>query len=360
MSETLERWLDASVGETRAALVRGGRAIAITIRRASEDGRRARWGEVYAARVRTVDKRLRGAFVDLGLRGDTGFLPLDAGGAVRRRDGSRAPVREGDAIVVSVAREGARDKGPVLQLLSEAHPGGAPRRISRHESDDALEGAAADLRARAALDAAIAEALSPRVALKDGGALVIEPTAALVAVDVDAAGRKGSGDPEKFALDLNIAAAWELARQLRLRNLGGIVAVDFVSLRAHASRAALEAAVKEAFAGDPWGVQTTRLSRFGVMELARAQLCAPLHERLCEGGVLSLESAALSLLRAIESAGAAERGRRIEARAPPDVLAWLQSAPFDWRGALDERLGARWAIEAASGAARESIDVRAL
>jgi len=357
----LATWRDASVGETRQALVQGGRAVALSILRASEDGVRARWGEVYVARVTSVEKKLRGAFVDLGVRGDAGFLPLDSTGAVRRRDGARTPMRDGLGVVVAVTREAARGKGPVLTLLSEPHPGGASRRLSRHESDSELAAiAGADMDARAALDAAFEEALAVQAPIPGGGVLTIEPTAALVALDVDAAGRTGSGDPEKFALDLNIAAAREIARQVRLRDLGGILAIDFVSMRQNVSRGALEAAAKAAFAGDPWGVQMTRLSRFGVMELSRPQLRTPLHERLCEGaGRLSVESLALAALRAIERAGASEPSRRIEARVSHDLMVWLDGAAFDWRGEMMGRIGPRWSVEAHEGA-REKLDVRAV
>jgi hypothetical protein len=85
---------------------------------------------------------------------------------------------------------------------------------------------------------------------------------ALVAIDVDAGGRAGSGDPERFALDLNVAAAHEAARQIRLRGLGGVIAIDFVSLRSKGHNKQLEEAVRAAFAGDPWSVQFGALSRF--------------------------------------------------------------------------------------------------
>ncbi|MBI1187073.1 MAG: hypothetical protein GC206_07045 [Alphaproteobacteria bacterium] len=347
----LSMWRDAGVGETREALVEDGRAIALSMLRASEHGARARWGETYAARVTRVEKKLRGAFLDLGLSEDVGFLPLDSAGAVHRRDGSRASVKNGQAVVVSVVREAARGKGPVLALTAQPHPGGAPRRLARHETDETLAAhAGADMNVRAALDAAFDEAVETAVAIPGGGALSIEPTAALVAIDIDAAGRAGSSDPEKFALDLNVAAAREIARQVRLRDLGGLIAIDFVSMRQTTSRAALEAAAKQAFAGDPWGVQQTRLSRFGVMELARPQVRTPLHERL-----RGPETLALKALREIERAGVAEPARRVVATVPHAAIAWLEAARLDWRGGLDARLGPRWEIAAHDGA---RVDVR--
>src|SRR6185436_21011282 len=105
--------------------------------------------------------------------------------------------------------------------------------------------ASSEMRER--LDALVEESLSLTAPIPGGGALTIEPTAALVAIDVDAGGRQGSGDPERFALDLNIAAAGEAARQIRLRNLAGLIAIDFVSMRAKSHAKQLEEAVRAAF-----------------------------------------------------------------------------------------------------------------
>jgi Ribonuclease G/E len=366
MSATGAILVDGAIGETRQALVRpdkagAGRVIALDVLRASDEGRRARWGETYAGRVRTVDRLRRGAFVDLGLKDDVGFLPLDAGGFARGADGGRVALKEGEPIAVAVTREAARAKGPALRLLQGAPPR-APARLARPEGDEEfarVKPASADVRAR--IDAAIEDALARRAPIPGGGTLTIEPTAALVAIDVDAGAREGVNDPERFALDLNIAAAQEAAQQVRLRGLGGIIAIDFVSLRRKSDRDALESAVKEAFADDPWGAQFGRLSRFGVYELARPQLRAPLHERLCDGdGRLSLETVALAALRAIEREANAAAGRRIIAALAPDIIAWLEAADLPWREALAGRIGPRFAIEAQPGAPRDRIDVRAV
>jgi Ribonuclease G/E len=358
----VRRLVDAAIGETREALLRDDRIVALNILRASEEGARARWGELHTGRVRSVERRLRGAFVDLGLKEDIGFLPLDARGEARRRDGARVALRSGDAVVVSVSREAARTKGPVLELTAEPHPGGAPQRLMRPDCDlDLISAKPADAQTRADIDAAIEDALARTAPIPGGGALIIEPTAAFVAIDVDAGARSGSADPERFALDLNIAAAGEVARQARLRNLGGILAIDFVSMRAQASRKALEGAVKAAFSDDPWGAQFAPLSRFGVMELVRPQLHTPLHERLCDpDGRAGVETVALSALRAIEREAHASSGRKIVASLAPEVAAWLEASLIPWRAELANRIGLRWTVEAAPGAPRERIDVHAV
>ena len=365
MSEKLETWIDAAIGETREALVRAGRPIALRVLRASDEGRRARWGELYCARVTSVDRRRRGAFVDMGLKQDQGFLPLDKDGRVRLAKREGVALSEGQGVVVSVTREGARGKGPVLDLIEIGHDGQTPRRIGRHDCDSELvQAKSADGGMRAKLDALIEDALARTAPIPGGGLLTLEPTAALVAIDVDSGARAGSGDPERFALELNLAAASEAARQIRLRNLGGVIALDFVSMRAKSHRAQLEAAVRGAFAGDPWSVQFGALSRFGVFDLARAQLRAPLHEQMRDDeGRLSVESVALMALRAIEREARATTGRQIACTVASEVKAWLDGAEFDWRGGLGNRIGLRWTLDAPPPGApwpREKIDARAL
>jgi ribonuclease E len=359
MSEPLETWIDASIGETREALVRDGRPIALRIARASDEGARARWGELYCARVREIDRRRRGAFLDLGLSEQHGFLPLGEDGKFRIRRERRA-LTEGQGVIVSVTREAARGKNPVVELTETGHDGEAPHRLAQHDVDAELVLARpADAPMRAKLDAAVEDALARTAPIPGGGILTIEPTAALVAIDVDAGGRAGSGDPERFALDLNIAAAHEAARQIRLRNLGGLIFIDFVSLRAKSQAKHLEEAAREAFAGDPWSIQFGGLSRFGVFDFARSQLRTPLHEQLRDpDGRLSLETVALMALRAIEREARAQTGRQIACTVAPEVKAWLDAAQFDWRAQLSNTIGMRWTLDAQPGP-RDRIDARA-
>lgn len=116
--------------------------------------------------------------------------------------------------------------------------------------------------------------IRPYVLLPGGGSVIIEPTAALVAIDVN------SGADRRSNLEINVEAAQEIARQLRLRNLGGIVAVDFLKLKTAKDRAALEKALTAAFDDDPCTVQIHGLTGLGLMELTRARRTPPLQDRL--------------------------------------------------------------------------------
>jgi len=116
----------------------------------------------------------------------------------------------------------------------------------------------------------LAEALGREVALSNGGFLIIEPTAALTAIDVNGAGRP---------LDIDLAAVPEIARQLRLRGIGGIVVIDFVDLDARSDRARLGAALRAAFAEDPADIQLYPMSPLGLVELSRQRTGPSLAER---------------------------------------------------------------------------------
>lgn len=338
-------WLDGAVGETRMALVQKGRPVSLRVWRWSDDGRRARHGEIYIARVTGVDTSRRGAFLDLGLSEETGFLPLDGSGRVPMRTGPRK-VREGELVTVEIRREGGGIKGPVAGLLLE--PGaGAPRRLAAAESDAPLRNAApAPLETRAALDEIFERALAPQAALSGGGVITIETTQALTAVDVDAGARPGNSDPNRFVRDLNIEAAQDIAVELRLRSIGGLVVIDFLNMSRQEDRRVFEQAARAAFQEDPWGATLAPLSRFGLLELSRPRMLRSLRETfLSAHGEQTVESAALAALRALEREALFARGRSLTLRAPIAVAQWLSQPIIAWRESLSRRIGLRFAIE---------------
>lgn len=345
-----------NVGETRAAVIDGDRVLELHAARWSERKSRAIRGEVFRARVRRIDASLNGAFCDLG-RGPDGFLPFGGRG---RPDG----LHEGAAIGVQINREAFQEKGPTLALF-DVEPGEAPEtvvpapplaeRLSmmfdapvRSEAESGVD-----------LDPIFDAALEPNVPLPGGGRLIIEPTAALVAIDVDAAGRKSQAVGARFAMEVNKAAAKEAARQIRLRGFGGVVAIDFLPLKKKADQSALDGAIKAAFKGDPARIDIAPPSRFAIVELARQRIGRPLHEIMHERpGVRSVETAALDALRALEREGRANRGAKLVLETGSDIHAWLDADPVGWRKAMNSRLGARFEVQHAERLSSRSFQAR--
>ncbi len=195
------------------------------------------------------------------------------------------------------------------------------------------------------MDAAIDEASHGVVQIQGGGDIAIDMARGAVVIDVDGGQRKSVGDAERFAQELNLAAAEAAARQISLRSLGGLVLVDFVGMKQAESRRAVVARYREVLAGYLGRTSDVlEMSRLGVVEAAVARRGRPLSDAL---GLPSVERAALETLRAIETAGWQDRGSRLVARVSPEVEAWLDHDHIGWRQALGDRIGQRCTVEAA-------------
>lgn len=351
--------IDDGPGERReVGLDADGRPIWFGLYRDSWRGARALWGEVFAARVTRVDTALRGAFLDLGLSQDTGYLRTDARG--RARLGQEATqIVEGALLEVVVRSEASGEKGAICALRGFESARDTPGLIASRA--DEFEPVAYSREARDACDATFDEALARRVAIPGGGHLVIEPTEALTAIDVDSGARAASADPETFALALNKLAAAEAFRQARLRGLGGLAAIDFISLRKSASRNALHAELKRLAGQFPRQTGLVPANAFDVALLSFERLTAPLRALVCDAdGAKSVETAALAGLRAVERAAQADRAARLRLRAAPEVVAWLESGPVDWRAALAQRAIMRVELVADLAFDGERVDVEAI
>ena len=170
------------------------------------------------------------------------------------------------------------------------------------------------------LESQIEQIFRRQVSLPSGGSIVIDSTEALTAIDVNSGRGSNGGSHEEMALDTNLEAAREVARQLRLRDLGGLVVVDFIDLRSMKSKRALEKAMKDALKIDRARSTVGRLSPNGLLEINRQRIQQALRVRAqrpcptCQGTgrVPSLESVGLNLLRRIE--GRAATGRLLKAR----------------------------------------------
>jgi ribonuclease E len=178
----------------------------------------------------------------------------------------------------------------------------------------------------------IEQIYQPTVNLPSGGSIVIDPTEALVAIDVNS-GRTSKGKNFEDSIFLaNMEAAEELARQLRLRDLGGLIVVDFIDMRPSSHIRAVEKKVKESMKEDKAKVDISRISRFGLMQISRQKLASPVQRgsyNICEhcqgrGVVRSVETLALFYLRRIKTGVTRKNVRQVECRLPIAVAQYLR------------------------------------
>ncbi|MCA1765238.1 MAG: Rne/Rng family ribonuclease [Desulfobulbaceae bacterium] len=173
----------------------------------------------------------------------------------------------------------------------------------------------------------------PTVSLPSGGSIVINPTEALVAIDVNSGRTSKDKNFEESIFLANMEAAEELARQLRLRDLGGLIVVDFIDMRSSAHVREVEKKVKESMKEDKAKVDISRISRFGLMQISRQKLASPVQRgsyNICEhcqgrGVVRSVETLALVYLRRIQTGVTKKHVRQVECRLPIAVAEYLQN-----------------------------------
>ena len=197
---------------------------------------------------------------------------------------------------------------------------------------------------------------SPVVQLKSGGYIVINPTEALVAIDVNSGRATKERNIEETALRTNLEAAEEIARQVRLRDLAGLIVVDFIDMEETRHQRQVEHKVKEAMRHDRARIQIGRISAFGLLELSRQRLRPSLLEHSTEicphcagtGRIRSIESAALHALRAVEEEGMRKRAGEIIVSVPPNVALYLLNQKRHTLSEIERRYGFSVSIEADS------------
>ena len=181
------------------------------------------------------------------------------------------------------------------------------------------------------IESQIESAYRREVRLPSGGAVVFDHTEALVSVDINSARATKGADIEETALQTNLEAADEVARQLRLRDLGGLIVIDFIDMTPARNQREVENRLKDALKIDRARVQIGRISRFGLLEMSRQRLRSSLGESsqiVCprcngQGTIRSLESLALSILRILEEEAMKEKTGRVLAQVPVDVATYL-------------------------------------
>ncbi len=181
------------------------------------------------------------------------------------------------------------------------------------------------------IESQIETAFEREVKLPSGGSIVIDPTEALVSIDINSARATRGGDIEETALHTNLEAAEEIARQLRLRDIGGLVVIDFIDMTPIKNQRAVEDRLMDSLKLDRARVQMGRISRFGLLEMSRQRLRPSLTESrgtVCprcngQGSIRDTESLALSIMRLIEEESSKDRTAQIRAILPVSVATFL-------------------------------------
>ena len=208
--------------------------------------------------------------------------------------------------------------------------------------------------ARFQVESYLAGMFNPTVQLKSGGYIVIGVTEALVAVDVNSGRATKEGSIEDTAVKTNLEAAEEVARQLRLRDLAGLIVIDFIDMDERRNNTAVEKRLKDKLKTDRARIQVGRISGFGLMEMSRQRLrpgmlesttqpCAHCHGT---GLIRSDDSLSLQILRALEEEGTRNRSKEVLLKAPVAVINFLMNQKREHIASIEVRYGISVRIEA--------------
>ena len=195
------------------------------------------------------------------------------------------------------------------------------------------------------IESQIESAYSHKVTLPSGGSIVIDHTEALVSIDINSARSTRGSDIETTACNTNLEAADEIARQMRLRDVGGLIVIDFIDMESQKNQRAVEDRLRDAVKQDRARIQIGRISRFGLLELSRQRLRPSISESTnivcprCSGmGVIrSVESLALAILRLIGEEARKDRTAKVIAQLPVDVATYLMNEKRDWLNNIEAR-----------------------
>jgi ribonuclease E len=226
------------------------------------------------------------------------------------------------------------------EYMQRFMPGEAARRLKLYTDDIPLF-------TRFQIESQIESAYSHKVQLPSGGSLVVDYTEALVSIDINSARATRGSDIETTALNTNLEAADEIARQLRIRDLGGLIVIDFIDMESPKSQRDVEDRLREAVRMDRARIQLGRLSRFGLLEMSRQRLRPSLDESShiacprCSGigSIRSVESMALAILRLIGEEVRKDRTARVVAEVPVEVATYLVNEKRTWLRTLEDRSG---------------------
>ncbi|MDO9597515.1 MAG: Rne/Rng family ribonuclease [Azoarcus sp.] len=255
-------------------------------------------------------------------------------GAAQGQTGAFLIYQEGSLVIRAIRDYFQPDIGEILidtdeiheqahQFMAHVMPGNV-NRIKRYHDD-------VPLFSRFQIEHQIESAYSRQVGLPSGGAVVIDHTEALVSVDVNSGRATKGADIEETAFRTNLEAADEIARQLRLRDLGGLIVIDFIDMESQKNQREVENRLRDALRHDRARVQTGKISRFGLLELSRQRLRPALAETSyitcprCNGTghIRSTESSALHIIRILEEEAMKDNTGAVHLQVPVDVATFL-------------------------------------
>ncbi len=225
-----------------------------------------------------------------------------------------------------------------LEYVQRFQSGDGQRQIKLYSDD-------VPLFTRFQIESQIESAYSHSVTLPSGGSIVIDYTEALVSIDINSARATRGSDIETTAYNTNLEAADEIARQLRIRDLGGLIVIDFIDMESKKNQQGVEDRLRDAVRSDRARIQLGRISRFGLMEMSRQRLRPSLGESThmacprCSGmgTIRSVESMALAVLRLIGEEVRKDRTTRVVAQLPVDVSTFLINEKREWLHRLESQ-----------------------
>ena len=264
--------------------------------------------------------------------------------------------RESDAVTRALRDYLSDDIGEVLvddqaafqkaqEYMQRFMPADAQRRLKLYSDDIPLF-------TRYQIESQIESAYAHKVQLPSGGSIVIDYTEALVSIDINSARATKGSDIEATALNTNLEAADEIGRQLRIRDIGGLIVIDFIDMESGKNQREVEDRLRDAMKMDRARIQIGKLSRFGLLEMSRQRLRPSLGESshiVCprcqgKGNIRSVESMALAVLRLIGEELRKDRTARVITQLPVEVATFLFNEKREWLRTLEDRSSAELVI----------------
>ena len=224
------------------------------------------------------------------------------------------------------------------EYMQRFMPADAQRRLKQYVDDIPLF-------TRFQIESQIESAYAHKVQLPSGGSIVIDYTEALVSIDINSARATKGSDIETTALNTNLEAADEIARQLRIRDIGGLIVIDFIDMESGKNQREVEDRLRDAMKMDRARIQIGKLSRFGLLEMSRQRLRPSLGESshiVCPrcvgiGSIRSVESMALAILRLIGEELRKDRTTKVITQLPVDVATFLFNEKREWLRTLEDK-----------------------